>query len=189
MCLHCVCKVSECFSRSCDTSWFPHICTIWALSKPLLRSKVSNKWLSSKHCNIGKKIFFWNQTSSCKCSISVHCVRKVSECFSRSCDTSWFPCICTIWALSKPLLRSKVSNKWLSSKRCNIGKKIFFWNQTSSCKRSMCVDCVCKVSECFSRRCDTSWFPRICTIWALSKPLLRSKVSNKWLSSKRCNFS
>ena len=35
-----------------------------------------------------QKMFFWHQTSSCKCSMSLQCVGKVSNCFSRSCDTS-----------------------------------------------------------------------------------------------------
>ena len=30
MCLHCVYKVSGCFSKSCGTSWIPRICTTYA---------------------------------------------------------------------------------------------------------------------------------------------------------------
>ena len=45
-------------------------------------------------------------------------------------------------------------------------KKIFFWHQTSARKCSMCLYYVGKVSNSFSKSCRTSWFPRICTIYA-----------------------
>ena len=58
-----------------------------------------------------QKLIFWHKTSSCKCSMCLYYVGKVSDSFSKSSDTSWFPCACTIWALTKPLLRSKVTGE------------------------------------------------------------------------------
>ena len=34
------------------------------------------------------KTFFWHQTSSCKCSMSLYCVDKILNCFGTSCGTS-----------------------------------------------------------------------------------------------------
>ena len=73
-----------------------------------------------------QKLIFWHKTSSCKCSMCLYYVGKVSDSFSKSSGTSWFPRACTIWALTKPLLRSKVLKKWLSSKHCHFVKKYFY---------------------------------------------------------------
>ena len=85
----------------------------YALSKhkqnPSSKTKCK-KLLSSKTCNF-VKIRHRHQTSSCKCSMCLHCACKVLDGFSKSSGTSWFPCACTIWALTKPLLRSKVLKK------------------------------------------------------------------------------
>ena len=48
------------------------------------------------------KIIFWHQTSSCKCSVCLQYVGKVSDGFSKSSGTSWFPHTCTMWALTNP---------------------------------------------------------------------------------------
>ena len=39
-------------------------------------------------------------------------------------------------------------------------QKLIFWHQTSShkCSSSMCLYCVSKVSDCFSKGCGTSLF-------------------------------
>ena len=101
--------------KSSGISWFPHASTSWALTKILLRSKVLEKWLSLKHCSFVKKCF-----SSCKCSMCLHCVCKVSDGFSQSSGTSWFPRACTIWVLTKLLLRSKVLKKMPKFKTLDI---------------------------------------------------------------------
>ena len=69
-------------------------------AKPLFKSKQENmtKFTKLPFC---QKLIFWNQTSSCKCSKCLYCVGKVSDCFSKSCGTSWFPHICTIYAPTK----------------------------------------------------------------------------------------
>ena len=71
-----------------------------------------------------QKLFFWHKTSSCKCSMCLYYVGKVSDSFSKSSSTSWCPRACSIWALTKPLLSSKVLKK--SSKRCHFVKKYFY---------------------------------------------------------------
>ena len=107
-----------------------------------------------------QKLFFWHKTSSCNCSM---CPGKISDSFSKSSGISWFLRVCTIWALTKHLLRSKVL------KKC-----------------SMCLHCVCKVSDGLSKSSGTSWFLRASTSWAVTKPLLKSSV--KMAKFKRCHF-
>ena len=98
MCLHCVCKVSDGFSKSSGISLFPPgACTIWELTKTLIK-KQCKKMAKFKMLSFCQKVFLWHQTSSCKCPMSLHCVYKVSGCFSKSCGTSWIPCICTTYA-------------------------------------------------------------------------------------------
>ena len=128
-------------------------------NKTLIKKQSVKKWLSSKRCHFVKKIFSWHQTSSCKCSMCLHCVCKVSDGFSKNSGTSWFPRARTIWALIKPLLKSSV-------KTLSFCQKVFLWHQTSSCKCPMCLHCVYKVSGCFSKSCGTSWIPRTCTTYA-----------------------
>ena len=67
-------------------------------------------------------------------------------------------------------------------------QKLLFWYKCSSSKFSLCLYYVGKVSDSFSKSSGISWFPRACTIWAQTKPLLSSKVLRKWLSSKCCHF-
>ena len=57
------------------------------------------------------KNFFWHHLSSCKCSMCLYFVGKVSDSFTKSSGISCFPSACTIWALTRPLLRSKVSKE------------------------------------------------------------------------------
>ena len=73
-----------------------------------------------------QKLFFWHKTSSCKCSMCLYYVGRVSDSFNKSSGTSWFPCACTIWAPTKPLSRSKVLKNWLSSKHSHFVKKYFY---------------------------------------------------------------
>ena len=132
-------------------------------NKTLIKKQSVKKWLSSKRCYFVKKIFLWHQTSSCKCSKCLHCVCKVSDGFSKSSGTSWFPRAYTIWALTKPLLKSSV--KMAKFKTLSFCQKVFLWHQTSSCKCAMCRHCVYKVTGCFGKSCGTSWIPRICTTY------------------------
>ena len=57
----------------------------------------TNKTLIKKQCkkmakfktlSFCQRVFLWHQTSSCKCPMCLHCVYKVSGCFSKSCGTS-----------------------------------------------------------------------------------------------------
>ena len=89
--------------------------------------------------------------------------------------------------LSKSKTRKQEKMATCKFTKLSFSQKLIFWHKTSSCKCSMCLYYVGKVSHSFSQNSGTSWFPRACTIWALIKPSLRSKVK-KWLSSKRCHF-
>ena len=60
---------------------------VYAQAISLFKSK-QEKRLISKSCYFFKKFFFWHQTSSCKCSMSLYCVGKVLNCFGKSCGTS-----------------------------------------------------------------------------------------------------
>ena len=76
---------------------------------------------------LSKNIFFWHQTSSCKCSISLYCVGKVLNCFGTSCGTIVveFPA----YALSIHMLY-KIA-KFIESS--HFAKKYFVLHDTSSC--------------------------------------------------------
>ena len=146
----------------------------------LSKSKTSKQEKMAKFIKLSfcQKLIFWYKTSSCKFSMCLCYVGKVSDSFSKSSGTSLFPCAITIWALTKPLLRSKVLKKMAKFTMLSFFQNVFLWHQTSSCKSSMCLHCVRKVSDGFSKSSGASWFPRACTIWALTKPLLKSSVKN-----------
>ena len=64
--------------------------SVYAQAKSLFKSKQENNRSFQKavilFCQI--KTFFWHQTSSCKCSMSLYCVGKILKCFGISCGTS-----------------------------------------------------------------------------------------------------
>ena len=51
------------------------------------QQKPSVKMAKFKTLSFCQKVFLWHQTSSCKCPMCLHCVFKVSGCFSISCGT------------------------------------------------------------------------------------------------------
>ena len=164
MCLHCVCKVSEGFSKSSGTSWFPHACTIWALTNPLLRSKVLKKWLSSKWGHFVKKQFMASNFFMQMLNVSTMCMQSIWWLQWKL----WYKLIS--WCMHylrthKPSLRSKLSVKKMAKfKMLSICQIVFLCHQTSSCNCLMCLHCVCKVSDGFSKNSGRSWFPCTCTI-------------------------
>ena len=79
-----------------------------------------------------------------------------------------------VYALSKSKTRKQ--EKMAKFTKLSFSQTLIFLHKTSSCKCSMCLYYVGKVSDSFSQNSGTSWFPRACTIWALTKSLLRSKV-------------
>ena len=106
MCLYYVGRVSDCFSKSSGTSWFPRACTIWALTKPLLSSKVLKiaKFRTSSFC---QKVLLWHQTSSCRCSMCLHCVHNVSDGFSKSSDRYKLISLCMYYLSTIKILIKK----------------------------------------------------------------------------------
>ena len=62
--------------------------------------KGHTKWLSLISGHFAKNIFFffffWHDTSSCTCSLYLYYVCRVSESFTKSSGTSWFPHVCAI---------------------------------------------------------------------------------------------
>ena len=78
---------------------------IYAQAKSLFKSKQEKNGIISQSCYFLKIcIFFWHQTSSCECSMSLYCVGKVLNCFGTSCGIRWIPCICTIYTFHTKLL-------------------------------------------------------------------------------------
>ena len=59
----------------------------YALAKSLFKSK-QEKMAHFTKLLVCQKTCFWHQTSSCKCSVSLYCVGKVLNCFSKSCITT-----------------------------------------------------------------------------------------------------
>ena len=60
---------------------------VYAQAKSLFKSKQEKMAHFTKLLFCPKR-FFWHQTSSCKCSMSLYCVGKVLNCFCTSCGTS-----------------------------------------------------------------------------------------------------
>ena len=62
---------------------------IYAQTKSLFKSKQEKNGKLHKAVILSKKkLFFWHQTSSCECSMSLYCVGKVLNCFGTSCGIS-----------------------------------------------------------------------------------------------------
>ena len=61
---------------------------VYAQAKSLFKSKQEKKIAHFKKLLFCQKTFFWHQTSSCKCSVSLYCVGKILNCFGTSCGTS-----------------------------------------------------------------------------------------------------
>ena len=60
---------------------------VYAQAKSLFKSKQEKMTQFTKLLFCPKK-FFWHQTSSCKCSMSLYCVGKALNCFGTCCGTS-----------------------------------------------------------------------------------------------------
>ena len=121
MCLHCICKVSNCYIKSCGRIWSAHEGTLYAYTKALL----GKNCLSSHSCHIVKNYFFLSQTFSCICSMCLHCIGKVSNCSIKSCTRSWSAHEGTIYAYTKALIRVKLSK----FSQLSLCQKLFFWTK------------------------------------------------------------
>ena len=98
------------------------------------------------------KLNFWHKTSSCKCSMCLYYVGKVSDsfskssgtswfgCFSKSCRTSWIPHICTTYAT----LRITKGN---NSNRIGPQPLIFYYKRTSY-QYQMCLQNLMNFYHC-----------------------------------------
>ena len=65
-------------------------------SQTLIKKQSVKKMAKFKTLSLYQKVFLWHQTSSCKCSMWLYCVHKVSGGFSKSSGRSCFPHTCTI---------------------------------------------------------------------------------------------
>ena len=92
---------------------------------------------------------------------------------------SWSAHEGTILAYTKAI----VGKNCLSSHSCHF-VKIQFFNQTSSCLRSMCLHCEDIVLNYWIKSCGRSWWAHEGTIFAYTKAILGKKC----LSSRSCNF-
>ena len=180
MSLYCVGKVLNCFGTSCGTSSIPRICTIWN-SVYALSIHMSKLLSLEKQPFCLKSIFFAWHLFMHMLNISVLYMQSIRKDSVKALVQVDFP----MYALSK---QNKQTEKLAKFTKLSFCQKLIFWQKTSSCKCSMCLYYVGKVSDSFRKSSSISWFPHACTIWALTKPLLRSKVFKNWLSSKCCHF-
>ena len=157
-------KVSNCSIKSCGSAFKG---TIHAFTNTLL----GKNCLSSHSCHF-VKIFFFNQTPSCICSMCLYCMGKVSNCSIKSCGRNWSAHEGTIYAYTK-LIR-EILSKFSQLSFC---QKLLFLNQTPSCICSMCLHCIGKVSNCSIRSCGRSWSAYEGTIYAYTNTLLGKKLS------------
>ena len=98
---HYICVVCAKYQRASVKALVQVDFLMYALSKHKHNRFLIGKMAKFTKLSLCKKLIFWHQTSSHKCSVCLYCVSKVSDCFSKSCGTSWFPRICTIYALTK----------------------------------------------------------------------------------------
>ena len=87
----------------------------------------------------------------------------------------WYKLIslCMHYLSTIKTLTKKQSVKMAKFEKLPFGQEVFLWHQPSSCKCSMCLHCVCKVSAGFSKSSGISWFPHSCTIRALKLRLTK----------------
>ena len=132
---------------------------VYALSKhkqnPCSKANRKKNALVYKAVILSKNIF-WHQTSSCKCSMCLYCVGKVSNSFSKSCGTSSFSCMCTIYMYMHVIQNGNI---WLDI----LQKSNFCLDDTSSCTCSIHMY-LYLVSESSSKSSGTIWFPLVCFV-------------------------
>ena len=169
MCWHCACKVSDGFNKGSGTIWFLNT------NKIVFKKQSVKKMAKFKMLSFCQKVILWHQPSWCKCSMCLHCVCKVSDGFSKSSVQVDFP-VHALSEHSQTLIKKQSVKKMSKFKTLTICQKVFFMASNFFMQSSVCQHCACKVSDSFSQSSGTSWFPRACTVWVLTKPLLRSKV-------------
>ena len=112
------------------------------------------KWLSLISSHFAKNIFFGILLHAHAHYICIVCAKYQKASVKALVQVDFL-----MYALSKnkhnPYLIGN-SKKWLSSQSYHFVKKLIFWHQTSSHKWSMCLYCVSKVSDYFSKTCGTS---------------------------------
>ena len=159
MCLYYVGKVSDSFSQSSGSSWLPRACTIWALTKPLLRCKVLKNGYVQNAVILSKNIFMASNFFMQMFIVSTLCMQSIRWLQYKLIS----PCMHYL-STNKTLIKSSL--KMPKFKTLSFCQKVFLWHQTSLCKCPMCLHCVYKVSGCFSKSCGTSLIPCKCTTYA-----------------------
>ena len=148
-------------------------------------SKFKKLWICQK--NFFKSNFFMQMFN-----VSVLCMQSI-KLFHQN---LWYqlisPCMHYVSTNQTPIKKQSVRNWLFKLKHLSICHILFFSHQISSCKCSMCLHCVCTVSDCFSKTCmyelislcmhslstdkisGTSWFPSICTLYASKKSFIKN---------------
>ena len=97
---HYICIVCDKYQKASVKALVQADFLMYALSKhkhnPYLIGN-KKKWLSSQSYHFVKINILASSFFTHKCSMCLYCVSKVLDCFSKSCGTSWLPCICTIY--------------------------------------------------------------------------------------------
>ena len=138
--------------------------------------KGHTKWLSLISSPFAKNIFFGMTLLHAHAHyIFIINNVKVSESFSKALYKLISSCMHYLSTSITPImLFNRKRQKMAKFTKLSFCQKLIFWHQTSSHKRSMCLYCVSKVSDCFSKSSGTIWFPRICTsTYALSMHLTK----------------
>ena len=94
-------------------------------NKTLIKKQSVKKMAKFKTLSFCQNVILCHQTSSCKCSMCLHCVRKVSDGLGiKLCNKLIFPCMYYL-STNKTLIK-KQCKKWLSSKCSHFVKKYFY---------------------------------------------------------------
>ena len=111
-------------------------------NKTLIKKQcVKKKWLSSKRCHFVKKYFYGIKVLHA----NVQCVNIVYTKYQMASVKALVQVDFPVHALTKAKFKTQ-----------SFCQKVFLRHQGSSCKCSMCLHCVYKVSDGFSKSSGTS---------------------------------
>ena len=124
-------------------------------NKTLIKKQSVKKWLSSKCCHFVKKYFYGIKLLHAKVQCVYIVYTKYQDVSVNAVEQVDFP----VYALPMHYLsKSKTSKQEKMAKFTKLlfCQKLIFWHKPSSCKCSMCLYYVGKVSDSFSKSSGTS---------------------------------
>ena len=111
--------------------------------------KGHTKWLSLISSHFAEKFF-------CMTLLHAHYICTVCAKYQRASVKTLVQVDFLMYALFKHKHNPYLIGKMAKFTKLSFCQTLIFWHQTASHKCSMCLYCVSKVSDCFSKSCGTS---------------------------------